>query len=546
MAHGIPLCFSTNIVVISKVLKFTLTLLIFLTTTNTESTALFSTMAHEIPLCFSTSIVVISKGLKFTFTLLIFLTTAALFSLLGHRDSLFLASNNCCMRKIAIVPALIFISLTLAAQTTIQRDPQIEKMVSEVSKDSLESYIRKLVSFGTRNTLSTQTDPKRGIAAARNWVLGRFREFARESGGRLTAFIDTVTLQPDGRRVDKATLLGNVVATLKGTDPADDRIFIISGHLDNMRSNVMDSTRDAPGANDDASGVSAVMECARIMSKRSFPATVIFVAVSGEEQGLLGANFMAEKAKTQHWNIEAVLNNDIMGSNHSNETNIINNTKIRVFSETFSIQDTGRAALAIRSLGLENDGKTRQLARYVKETGERYVDNLEVVMIYRNDRFLRGGDHIPYVNRGYAAVRITEMDENYYHQHQDVRMENGIQYGDLPEYMDFEYLRKNTAMNLCNLANLAKSPSMPQEVRVEIKKLTNYTNLSWKAPKTGKVKGYYVMMRETTSAFWQKKIFTADSKMDLPYSKDNYFFAVQSVSEEGNESLPVVPSPAGR
>lgn len=450
------------------------------------------------------------------------------------------------MRKLAVFFALITAYNLSQAQTVIHRDPQIEKMVSEVSKDSLESYVRKLVSFGTRNTLSTQTDPERGIGAARNWVLARFTEFAGNSNGRLTAFIDTVTLQKDGRRVDTTLLLGNVVATLKGTDPADDRRFIISGHLDNMRSSVMDRTGDAPGANDDGSGVAAVMECARIMSKYSFPATIIFVAVSGEEQGLLGASFMAEKAKQQAWNIEAVLNNDIMGSNNSSETHIINNTQIRVFSEAFSIQDTGRAALNIRNLGLENDGKARQLARYVKETGERYVDHLEVVMIYRNDRFLRGGDHTPYVNRGYAAVRFTEMNENFYHQHQDVRKENGIQYGDLPEFMDFEYLRKNTAMNLCNLANLAKSPSMPQEVRVEVRKLTNYTSLSWKAPKTGRVKGYYVAMRETTSAVWQKKFFTIDTRMDLPYSKDNYFFAVQSVSEDGNEGLPVVPLPAGR
>ena len=450
------------------------------------------------------------------------------------------------MKKLILLPVAIAVCFAIAAQTTILRDQQIEKMVSEVSKDSLESYIKKMVSFGTRSTLSTQADPKRGIGAARNWVLSRFNEFAKESGGRLTALIDTVTLQPDGRRIDKPTFLGNVVATLKGTDVNDDRIFIISGHLDNMRSNVMDGTGDAPGANDDASGVAAVMECARIMSKHSFPATIIFVSVSGEEQGLLGANFMAGKARTQNWNIEAVLNNDIMGSNNSNETNVINNTKIRVFSEAFSVQDTGKAALNIRSLGLENDGKARQLARYVKETGERYVDNLEVILVYRNDRFLRGGDHTPYVQRGYAAVRFTEMNENYYHQHQDVRMENGIQYGDLPEFIDFEYLRKNTAMNLCNLANLAKSPSMPQEVKVDTKKLTNYTNLTWKASKSGKVKGYYVLMRETTSAFWQKKFFTADIKMDLPYSKDNYFFAVQSVGEDGNESLPVVPSPAGR
>lgn len=423
------------------------------------------------------------------------------------------------------------------------RDPEIEQMVKEVSSDSLKAYIYKLVSFGTRNTLSSTTDKNRGIGAARNWILSRFNEFAKQSNGRLTAFIDTITYEPDKRRVDHPINLGNVVATLKGTDPNDNRIFIISGHMDNMRTNVMDSTGDAPGANDDGSGSAAVIECARVMSKHSFPATIIFVTVAGEEQGLLGATYMANKARKQNWNIEAVLNNDIMGSNNSSETNIIDNTKVRVFSEAFSVQDTGRREMTIRQLGLENDGKARQLARYVKEVGERYVDNLQVVMIYRNDRFLRGGDHTPYVENGYAAVRITEMDENYYHQHQNVRMENGIQYGDLPEFVDYEYLRKNAAMNLCNLANLAKSPQMPDSVRIEVRRLTNYSSISWHAPKAGKVKGYYLLMRETTSAVWQRKIFTTDTNISIPYSKDNYFFAVQSVSEAGNESLPVVPIP---
>jgi Zn-dependent M28 family amino/carboxypeptidase len=250
---------------------------------------------------------------------------------------------------------------------------------------------------------------------------------------------------------------------------------------------------------------------------------------------------MANKLKKENKNIEAVLNNDIMGSNNSSETDIVDNTRIRVFSEGLPFYELDKNAANIRQLGQENDGKARQLARYVKETGERYVDNLQVVLVYRNDRFLRGGDHLPYVMNGYAAVRITEMNENYNHQHQDIRKENGIQYGDLTEFMDFEYLRKNTALNLCNLANLAKSPSMPQDVKVDVKKLDNYTVLSWNAPKTGKAKGFYVLMRETTSAVWQKKIFTTQTTASLPYSKDNYFFAVQSVSEEGNESLPVVP-----
>jgi hypothetical protein len=192
---------------------------------------------------------------------------------------------------------------------------------------------------------------------------------------------------------------------------------------------------------------------------------------------------------------------------------------------------------------MENDGKSRQLARYVKETGERYVDNLSIVMVYRPDRFLRGGDHIPYLDNGYTAVRITEMNENFSHQHQDVRTEKGIVYGDLPEFMDFEYLRKNTAMNLANLANLAKAPGIPETAKVEVRNLTNSSQLSWKAPAIGKPKGYYILMRETTSPVWQRKFFTTATGMDLPYSKDNYFFAVQSVSEAGNESLPVVPLP---
>ncbi|HZH95134.1 MAG TPA: M28 family metallopeptidase [Flavisolibacter sp.] len=446
------------------------------------------------------------------------------------------------MKKTLLLACSFLFLQTLIAQKIINRDIQIEQMVRDVSPDSLKAYINAMVSYGTRSTLSSTTDKKRGIGAARQWVVQKFGEFAKNSGGRLTAFVDTTTLPADGRRIDAAVNLGNAMGVLKGTDTSDKRIYIISGHLDSRVSDVMNRTADAPGANDDGSGVAAVLECARIMSKHSFGATIIFVAVSGEEQGLLGATYMAEKAKREGWNIDAILNNDIMGSNNSNETNIIDNTRLRIFSEAFSVQDTGRIAQNIRSLGLENDGRPRQLARYVKEVGERYVDNLEVVLIYRNDRFLRGGDHTPFVQRGFPAVRITEMNENYNHQHQDLRTEKGIVYGDLAEFMDFEYLRKNTAVNLSTLANLAKAPSVPLEVKVDVKNLTNSTSLTWRAPKNGKVKGYYVLMRETTAAHWQKKFFTFETSMTLPYSKDNYFFAVQSVGITDNEGLPVVPA----
>ncbi|MPR34745.1 M28 family metallopeptidase [Salmonirosea aquatica] len=431
------------------------------------------------------------------------------------------------------------------AQTIVQRDPAIAQMVEQVSADSLKAHVEKLVSFGTRQTLSG-TQGKRGIVPAREWILSKFQEYGKQSSGRLTATIDTWTLQPDGRRVDKAVEMGNVMATLKGTDPADDRIFLVSGHMDSRVSNVMNSTDDAPGANDDGSGTAAVIELVRVMSKQAFPATIIFVTVCGEEQGLLGADHLAQRAVDEKWNLEALLNNDIMGSNNSHDTHIIDNTIVRIFSEGLSGFETDKTAASVRQYGLENDGKARTLARYVKEVGERYVDQLEVRMIYRNDRYLRGGDHTPYVNRGFAAVRITEMNENFQHQHQDLRTENGIEYGDKVEHMDFEYLRKNTAMNLANLSNLAKSPMQPQNVTMDVRSLSNTTKLYWQAPKTGKVKGYYILMRETHWPTWQKKIFTDKLGAELPYSKDNYFFAVQAVSEDGNEGLPVIPKPGMR
>ncbi|HTS45147.1 MAG TPA: M28 family metallopeptidase [Puia sp.] len=446
------------------------------------------------------------------------------------------------MRRIPLIFFSAFLVSNGYAQVIIQKDPEIEKMVSEINADSLKFCIGKLVSFGTRHTLSPSTDNKRGISAARDWVFSRFNEFAKNSHGRMTVERDKWTLPADGKRVDTTAYMENVMAILHGTDTDDKRIFIISGHLDSRITNVMNRSSDAPGANDDGSGVSAVMESARIMSNHAFPATIIFVAVCGEEQGLLGSAHLAERAKIEGWNVEAMLNNDIMGSNHSNGTNIIDNTRVRVFSEGLPAADLEKKAASIRQSGLENDGYSRQLARYVKETGERYVANLEVVMVYRSDRFLRGGDHLPFSERGFAAVRITEMNENYNHQHQDVRTENNITYGDLPEFMDFEYLRKNTGVNLATLVNLAKSPPPPKEPKTDVKQLSNLTYLHWKAPATGKIKGYYVLMRETTASQWQKKFFTTTTEMNLPYSIDNYFFAVQSVSNDGNESLAQLPS----
>lgn len=445
------------------------------------------------------------------------------------------------MKKIHTLLLLAFVTISTQAQTVINRNADIDKMVKAVNQDSLKSYISKMVAFGTRSTLSDTKSKTKGIGAARNWVVSKFSQFAKQGDGRLTAYLDTITINPDGKRVDKTIVLGNAVAVLKGTDANDKRVYVVSGHLDSRVTDVMNRTSDAPGANDDGSGVAGVIEAARIMSQYKFAATIIFVAVSGEEQSLLGSGFMAVKAKKEGWNFDAMLNNDMIGSNNSSETQIIDNTRLRVFSEGLPSYELDKNAKNIRQFGLENDGKSRQLARYVKEIGERYVDQLEVKLIYRNDRFLRGGDHTPFVENGFTAVRITEMNENFEHQHQDLRIEKGVRYGDLQEFMDFEYLRKNTGVNIAVLASLAKAPSTPTEVKIDVKNLSNSSLLYWKAPLNGSPKGYYVLMRETSSPVWEKKFYTTATELRIPYSKDNYLFAVQSVGNEDNESLPVVP-----
>ena len=269
--------------------------------------------------------------------------------------------------------------------------------------------------------------------------------------------------------------------------------------------------------------------------------TILFVAVSGEEQGLLGAKMLSDKAKAENWEIEAVLNNDMIGNNSFDAPKNDGTPKLRVFSEGLSAFETDKSAAKIRNLGLENDGNARQLARYVKELGEKYVKNIDIKLIYRNDRFLRGGDHTPFVNSGFTAVRLTDYYENYDHQHQDIRTENNREFGDLMKFMDFDYLKTNTAVNVAVLASIAKSTPQPVNVLMDVKDLSNSTKLNWEKPKTGKVKGYNVLYRETDQSVWTHKIFTTETSYTVPLSKDNFIFAVQSISATGNESLPVIP-----
>ena len=448
------------------------------------------------------------------------------------------------MRHILFAFSLILFASQAFGQQVVIRNPEIQQLVQQVNADSLKKYTEKLASFHSRHTLNT--DAENGMIAAQNYVKAKFSEFSSKSNGRLTSMIDEFVVPGDGRRIVSDAKVSNVVAMLHGTNKQDPRMILVSGHLDSRNKDVMDATGAAPGANDDGSGVALVLELARILSQTEFPATLVFVAFTGEEQGLKGATYLADKAKEMSWKIEAVLNNDIVGNSKSSETNISNNTVMRVFSETIPLAEDERGGALRRSINSDNDSPSRQLARYIKELGERYVDQMEVKLIYRNDRFLRGGDQTPFMKNGFTAVRMSEMNENFLYQHENVRVENGIQYGDLPEFMDFEYLRKVAAVNLAAAASLGQSAGMPQEVKIDVRGLSNSSTLSWKAPIHGKAKGYYVLMRETSSSMWEKKFYTEETSLKLPYSKDNYFFAVQAVSEQGMESLPVIPSPLTR
>ena len=421
-------------------------------------------------------------------------------------------------------------------------DAKIQKLVDEISAKNLEADIRKLVSFGTRHTLSDTKSPTRGIGAARTWVKSEFEKYSKAGGGRLTVELDTFTVKPDGRRINQPVLMANVLATLPGTDPTDTRVILVSGHLDSRVSDVMNATADAPGANDDGSGTVLVMELARVLASQKFPCTLKFVAVQGEEQGLYGSGHLAERAKKEGWNLVAMLNNDIVGNSHGFDPVINDDARVRVFSEGVPANETPEQAKLRRQLSSENDSPSRLLARYIARTAQLYGRGHQAVLVYRPDRFLRGGDHTPFNQKGFAAVRFTEMNEDYTHQHQDLRTEKGRAYGDVTEGVDFAYLRRNAGVNLATMANLALAPAAPAKVEVLTADLTNRTQLRWEAPATGtKPAGYVVLVRETSAPQWQQRFPIADTKADLPISKDNFIFGVASVDAAGHESVAVLP-----
>src|SRR5216684_6761125 len=442
-------------------------------------------------------------------------------------------------------PWLIFLALVLPAtpRTAAQimpaatkgepmaADDRIAAALRQVSAEHIRTNIEKLVSFGTRLTLSAQ-DPDsvaagRGIGAAREWIKSEFERYSKDCGGCLEVKIDSFT-EPAADRIPQPTKIANVYAVLKGTDAKNaKRIVLVTGHYDSRNSDTLDVKGDAPGANDDGSGTAVSLECARVLSKLQFPATIIFLTVAGEEQGLYGSQHFAEFAKSQGWEIEAVLNNDIVGGDLSPGQDA---KVVRVFSESIPDGATEAQIRMIRALGGENDSPSRELARYISRIARTYQIEVAPLLEFRRDRYLRGGDHISFNEQGFAAVRFTEFRENFNHQHQNVHSENGIEYGDLPKFVNFDYVATVARLNAATLAAQASAPAPPRNLHLVTKGLENDSTLVWEPPVDGRASGYEVLWRATTSPDWeQAPSFGNVSKATVPVSKDNVIFGVQAV-----------------
>ncbi|MFH8612936.1 M20/M25/M40 family metallo-hydrolase [Streptomyces sp. NPDC018029] len=425
---------------------------------------------------------------------------------------------------------------------TAQEPPrELRAILREIDHRRIEATVRRLAAFGTRHTLSSQDDPVRGIGAARDWILAELRRHARRSGGRMTVELQSYVQEP-GPRIPAPTRITNVVATLRGS-VSPDRLYVVSGHYDSRASDVMDFTSDAPGADDDASGVAVVMELARVMATRRVGATIVFAAVAGEEQGLFGAAHMAERFKQRKADVQGMFTNDIVGSSTADDGTRDPRT-IRLFAEGVPSSETPEEAAVRRSVGGENDSPARQLARFVKDVAANDATGMRVRVVYRRDRYLRGGDHIPFLERAYPAARFTEPAEDFAHQHQDVRLEDGKQYGDLPEFCDFPFVARVARVNAAALWSLAQAPGTPRGAKILTAALTNETELVWERGTEADLAGYEVVWRETTDTDWTHVIDVGDAtRHTVDLSKDNVFFGVRAVGRSGLRSPVAFPAP---
>jgi uncharacterized protein YndB with AHSA1/START domain len=439
--------------------------------------------------------------------------------------------------------ALLFLAAAWPASAQ-QKNPQIEAIVGAIQPARIEARIRRLVSFHTRHTLSRTDSDTQGIGAARRWIKAELEACSKAGGGRLKVELDSFMQQPQ-RRVPKPVEIVNVVATLPGTQ-SPERIYVVSGHYDSIPGgDYSDTQAQAPGANDDASGTAVSMELACAMAAHRFDATLVFMTVAGEEQGLLGSAHWAEEAKKRNLNIAGMITNDIVGSSTGADGSRHEKT-LRLFASGLPtlINARGAALEQIARSGGEADTPTHELGRHLKEMGERYVPGFTVELIPRPDRFLRGGDHLPFLERGYAAVRFTEPSENYRHQHQFVRMENGVQYGDLPEYVDFQFVANVARINAAGLASLALAPAAPRDAGIEVVQLENDTTLRWAANDEPDLAGYRVVWRPVGAPLWQRSRDAGNvTRLTLPISKDDYVFGIMALDRDGNASPASFPQP---
>ena len=475
--------------------------------------------------------------------------------------------NTAVQPVLPLLTALLLAGCAIApTQIDVPANPTVAAVVAEISAARIKAHVLRLVGFGTRHTLSDTVSPTRGLGAARRWIESELRACSAASGGRLLVAMDS-HIAPASERMRAGTEIVNVVATLPGPDPAArERIFVVSGHYDSRASDVWDATIDAPGANDDASGTAAVIEMACVMARHRFEATLVFMAVAGEEQGLLGADFWAARARRDGLRIDGMITNDIIGS-PVGDAGQRDARQVRLFAD--GLTPLLRQALAatpadaadaaaldavrrqleaqVRTGGMADFG-ANQLGRYLKETGERHVPGFTINLIQRPDRFLRGGDHLPFLNRGYAAVRFTEPFENFMRQHQNVRTEGGRLIGDLPEFVDFAYVADVARVNAAGLASLAQAPAAPRNAQIETAQLTNDTTLRWDDGTESDLANYRVLWRETSSPTWQgRRDVGRTTRVTLEgLSKDNLIFGVQALDRDGNASLASYPLPARR
>lgn len=446
-------------------------------------------------------------------------------------------------KALAAACALAFLFTGTAGAQSFATAPTapFEQLSGEVSPARLRADLETLVGFGTRHTASETKSNKRGIGAARRWTEAQFKAMSAACGGCLEIALPAATITAP--RLPNPTEVVDVLAIQRGTaDP--NRVIIISAHIDSRASDVMDAKIDAPGANDDGSGTVAVLEAARLLSKRKFPATLVYAVLSGEEQGLHGGKILADYAKAQGWRVEAVLNNDIIG-NSEGASGVKNSTRVRVFAEGTKATETPEQANRRRYNGGEVDSPARNLSRFLDRLADAHLPNLDVAMIYRTDRFGRGGDQVRMAEAGFPAVRISEGAEHYDRQHQDVRVEDGRRYGDTIDGVDFEYLAQVTRLNILAMAALASAPPPPDTVAIE-GAVSPDTVVRWSA--VPGAAGYRVWRRETTDPVWRIAVTApADAtSLTLPgVVIDDWFFGVSSVSADGYESPVEFPGPAG-